>query len=96
MGPAEISLCGRTNCARTDISALACTAKNSAAVSAVRKLHSACGNPAQRMVFKQRASSLETHHSGRRVGLDTWSALAALEEYRTRLKGACDVLYPCV
>src|SRR6266571_65998 len=35
--PGEISLCTRANCACTDISPLACTAKNAAKISAGRK-----------------------------------------------------------
>src|SRR2546426_9953818 len=34
MGLGEISMCGRTNCARTDISPLACTPESSTSVSA--------------------------------------------------------------
>ena len=55
---AEISLCTRTG-ACTDISALACTAKNSVEVSAVWESHSQCGHPARRMVSEEAGSGLE-------------------------------------
>src|SRR2546422_9505600 len=38
MGRGEISLCGRTNCARTDISPLACTTNNASEVSALQDI----------------------------------------------------------
>jgi hypothetical protein len=51
--PGEISMCGRTNCARTDVSPLACTTKTAANISAGWKSPSPCGKPAPHSVIRR-------------------------------------------